>query len=870
VSRPTPTPGWTLNDPTPTPSPGFVLDNSPSEIPLRQSINAAADKDPDRHAKVLELAQRTGMSTDIVERNFDAIKKHAETASTPYAQMLRETPHLADWLSHPDNAAIAKDDHPRLGKIEKLLDVGKSFVKGGVETPGSGLAGMGDLNDVASRAMQRVLHLPQWTNVPIPWWLNPSEILKRPGQVIEQQAQKLQLPPEHQTAFTEIAEGLGQLVPLAAAGAVAGPEAVTAIFAGQGAHGAKQKAEQAGKAGTPAGDTAEASEAAVNALLGEMGFESIMNRIPKAIRGPLLRRVADIATSAGIQGVTQAGIQLATNVADKLTLNPNQPLTQDLVKQALLGGAVGGIARGVLGVALPDLADHLRKIDQAKQSATVLEQLGQAVTESKTFQRLPEGLQKLILSATKDQAHENVYVSEESIRDYAQSLNQDAGDWLESITPGGKDKLQRANGADIEIPLADYATKILPTEAAKHFNELVRPGDPEAYNLRDAKEYEAALKTEAAHPEPRPSELQQSAAKVREDITGQLTGMGLMPSAVDAYARLYEHAFHALGERSGRDPFSIYEPYRLKITRPLPEILRSLPDVNTQLDPLIDQLRTGKIPTQGDMFGKPLLDFIRELGGVQDEGGDLASREIDKERKPFQKRLVNPEGVPLDKAREAAAEAGYLDKQSSIADFLAAVDKEARGEPVYAQGQENPQAIEQSIVLEQLQSYLKSRDVDLSKMNNAEVRELLQDAAKSGNDIDARTGTVLTQELASEFGLEKRGRILFGDNRHFNIELLDKADLVDVPPRNGTLLPRGVRRPRRRAAHAAGRINPHAATDGRQDYDRTSSKTWAFHSRDKIGTEQHEQFARSFEAYLREGKAPSPEMRSIFRRFADG
>src|SRR5579883_3319622 len=40
-------------------------------------------------------------------------------------------------------------------------------------------------------------------------------------------------------------------------------------------------------------------------------------------------------------------------------------------------------------------------------------------------------------------------------------------------------------------------------------------------------------------------------------------------------------------------------------------------------------------------------------------------------------------------------------------------------------------------------------------------------------------------------------------------------------------------------------------------------------SREKIGVEQHEQFARSFEAYLREGKAPSPEMRGIFQRFRD-
>ncbi len=41
-----------------------------------------------------------------------------------------------------------------------------------------------------------------------------------------------------------------------------------------------------------------------------------------------------------------------------------------------------------------------------------------------------------------------------------------------------------------------------------------------------------------------------------------------------------------------------------------------------------------------------------------------------------------------------------------------------------------------------------------------------------------------------------------------------------------------------------------------------NKKAW-----DKITNEMHERFARSFEAYLREGKAPAPQLRSIFARF---
>src|SRR3546814_401204 len=38
-------------------------------------------------------------------------------------------------------------------------------------------------------------------------------------------------------------------------------------------------------------------------------------------------------------------------------------------------------------------------------------------------------------------------------------------------------------------------------------------------------------------------------------------------------------------------------------------------------------------------------------------------------------------------------------------------------------------------------------------------------------------------------------------------------------------------------------------------------------SADEIGTAQHEQFARGFEQYLGEGRAPSPELRHVFAQF---
>lgn len=67
-----------------------------------------------------------------------------------------------------------------------------------------------------------------------------------------------------------------------------------------------------------------------------------------------------------------------------------------------------------------------------------------------------------------------------------------------------------------------------------------------------------------------------------------------------------------------------------------------------------------------------LHDFIRGGGGVQDEGGDLRSAGLGSV-----KGLINPQGRPMDEARRAAAEAGYLGyntdeaaANSTVPDFI--------------------------------------------------------------------------------------------------------------------------------------------------------------------------------------------------------
>lgn len=71
-----------------------------------------------------------------------------------------------------------------------------------------------------------------------------------------------------------------------------------------------------------------------------------------------------------------------------------------------------------------------------------------------------------------------------------------------------------------------------------------------------------------------------------------------------------------------------------------------------------------------------LVQFLRKMGGVKDEGGDLRSQNMGKRFIG----LISKRGAPMDRAREAAAEAGFLghDREramanTTVADFIDAI-----------------------------------------------------------------------------------------------------------------------------------------------------------------------------------------------------
>ncbi|MDY4297511.1 MULTISPECIES: zeta toxin family protein [unclassified Xanthomonas] len=104
---------------------------------------------------------------------------------------------------------------------------------------------------------------------------------------------------------------------------------------------------------------------------------------------------------------------------------------------------------------------------------------------------------------------------------------------------------------------------------------------------------------------------------------------------------------------------------------------------------------------------------------------------------------------------------------------------------------------------------------------------------------------------------ENRGRIDVYPDQRMAISLFQNADLSTFLHESGHFFLEVYR-----DAAAAENATPQL----RADFEALTA--WlGVESPDKIGVDQHEQFARGFEAYLAEGRAPSPELQSVFSQF---
>ncbi len=158
---------------------------------------------------------------------------------------------------------------------------------------------------------------------------------------------------------------------------------------------------------------------------------------------------------------------------------------------------------------------------------------------------------------------------------------------------------------------------------------------------------------------------------------------------------------------------------------------------------MIDRLRRGDLPTDEAIFGESALDFILEIGGVRDQGGELAALNVNDGRigrnRIGRNRIARDDGLPLDEVALRLEEAGFIDERDINA-ALDVIDRSVRGERVTRAEDTNQELLGIRDTLNDLDRIVNEAGLDLTTMSNEEVLEALR---RQG---DVATGEALLQE----------------------------------------------------------------------------------------------------------------------------
>lgn len=754
---------------------------------IKRSMQVAVDRDPDTEAKLHDLAKRANVPLEAVRLDTKTVERQVQLQALDYEALAKQYPSTAELLADPNNAALAKDDIENMSMFEKLVGAGKRgflSLNQGASAIGfkSNALAMQNVEEV-ERKMEAGEPIQDGEDIYGVRLMTPQQreefkvsmsmaATRQAGDIASLESRKRAIPTdptiaaamqsktfgEFWTHFTKkpfefiatvgaeslpnMAPGLIAAVPATIAG---GPVAGAAVMGG-GSFGVDYAGTVLEAMQSEGVDLS--NEAAVRAAVAD---KALMGRVgAKAFAHASVVGAFD-AASGGLAGKTLAPAKLASRPMLKNAVNMAvQAPAQGLL--GALGEAGGQVAAGgelqagdiaaeffgefvgtpgeVLSMSGRKVIDTMQQARIAKENVAVMQALGEAAGQSKLLERAPERFREFIKKAKEGGEISDVFVPAERFQAFFQSIGVDPA---QVAAEAGVKNYQEAiaAGTDVVIPLENYVTSIAPTEYHAGLIEDIRlhQGDMTAREAAQFEsEREASMQRLMADAREAAPLLQNDPAvsQIESDILGQLVATGTERGAAETYAKTYAKAIANLAQRSGMDPLALHERYGLTINRPMPDILTNRIKTDINLDPFLDRMRSGDVPTDKDIFGPSLTEFIRSIGGMRDDGGELRRMEVDAQNAPFMRNLIQAGGRAIDEVTALAREAGY-----QVDDILDAIDQEVRGNPVYSSGNLDEFLLGLRDTVNQLGDYLNSIGIDVNGLTNEQIRQVMDEAIGS-------------------------------------------------------------------------------------------------------------------------------------------
>lgn len=406
----------------------------------------------------------------------------------------------------------------------------------------------------------------------------------------------------------------------------------------------------------------DGAKALVRRLLEQPSMHAAVKRFAEAYAGGI---VVETGTEV-LQETAQLAVGELLKVADE---NEFASLTAEEITERL-GGVAAQTARGMALLAIPgpamSFAVDARAALQAGRQRDAYLRLGELAKSSKLEADDPAAFGRFVaeLQSETGAAVQDVLVDAEAFATFFQSQGADPA--LAAAELGVAEQYSRAAemGGDLAVPLEAWARRIAGSDAHAALADHVRL-TPEAMTAAQARTFAQEVEELAEAAGGGDVDVTSPRATILADAEAQLADAGLAPDAARANAELWANLFTVMGERAGVDPVELWQ-------RQGPNVRRG-----SAAEVLPARETRQRQPTS-------LLAFLRGNGGLQDDAGELRSRDLQKQRPG----LVSKKGRNLDDATLAAWEAGYLGSREGPRPtpnaLLAAIDDELAGRKVFS------------------------------------------------------------------------------------------------------------------------------------------------------------------------------------------
>lgn len=384
----------------------LAVEKDAQKSQIQQNMFVASQAQPDRKAEVLKLADQMKMPPNIVERNFDDLKRRNVVKGTDYDSLIDESPGLAKFLEDPDHATLAQDDLPNLKSVEQqvqdhsMMSLMYNSLGSGLASAASGIAKIPAAIYDTAALPQNLLNQAMGRDVRVK---SDQTFFGPHNAVAEKYSQDAKA---YQSKAPELGESLSNSVGIATGNA--GPmllDAAKSVRSGEFGQAIDLSHQAMNELAR--GDYSRAARIAAAQLVANVPQQALI--------------IGSVISGYGAVGLVGAG---ATSAAEKNAANLDAGIDPVVgVPNAL---ATGAIESGFESIGTFGIAKHWEN--------AIAKKYGRAV--SKEFIK---DLGKTIAHATAGESNEEFLTSfAQDFTDYASGVNPDAmkGAWRRAIDAG--------------------------------------------------------------------------------------------------------------------------------------------------------------------------------------------------------------------------------------------------------------------------------------------------------------------------------------------------------------------------------------------------------------------------------------------------